>query len=275
MEKNNNILVIGKPKSSKTTYFAQFYLRIQRKKSNVKLWKAPKNIKPIDDAIKRLSKGDEVQSTPADSNEELILPIQVDNQQFELVCPDYGGEQVNNIIELMEFDEKWKARVENSDNWILFFRPGSLINYYDLSNAGYAQLEKKRSEKDLQSPLSDQCQLIELVQALLYIKGQGIKNRINKPRLLIALTCWDELNTKHNPVAYLQNNLPLLYEFVSSNWKEEAFKVFGLSAQEFPLTEQASKDKYLDDLPENFGFVVRPDGELTKDLTILVKEAIK
>lgn len=275
MEKNNNILVVGKPKSSKTTYFAQFYLRVLRKKSSVKLWKAPQNIKPIEDAIKRLSVGEEVQSTPADSNEELILPIQIEDQQLELVCPDYGGEQVNNIIELMEFDEKWKTRVANSGNWILFFRPGTVINYYDLSNAGYDQLEQKRSDKDLQSPLSDQCQLIELLQALLYIKGQGIKNQINTPTLLIALTCWDELNTQQNPVEYLQSTVPLLYEFISTNWHDQAFKVFGLSAQEFPLLEQAAKDKYLEDLPENFGYVVKPDGELTKDLTILVKEVIK
>jgi hypothetical protein len=274
MTKNNNILVVGKPKSSKTTYFAQFYLRILRKKSSVKLWRAPQNIKPIEDAIKRLSVGEEVQSTPADSNEELILPIQIEDKQLELVCPDYGGEQVNNIIELMEFDEKWKARVVNSDNWILFFRPGTIINYYDLSNAGYAQLEKKRTEKDLQSPLSDQCQLIELLQALLYIKEQGIKNRINTPTLLIALTCWDELNTKQNPAEYLHNTVPLLYEFISTNWHDQAFKVFGLSAQEFPLLEQTAKDKYLDELPENFGYVIKPDGNRTKDLTILVKEVI-
>ena len=268
-------MVIGRPKSGKTTFFVQFYIRIVKKQSTISLWKTPPNIRAIEDAVKRLTNGEEVQTTPADSNEALILPIRVDDTNLELVCPDYGGEQVNSLVNLMEYDEHWHRRVGASNRWILFIRPSGIINYYDLSNAGYAQLQKKKSEGQLSSPLSEQIQLIELLQGLLYIKGRGLKTSFADPGLSVALTCWDELSTKAPPGEYLQTALPLLHEFLVSNWGPRALKIFGLSSQEFPLKDPAAKERYLEELPQNFGYLVMPDGEKTKDITFLVKETIQ
>lgn len=272
---NDNILIIGKPDSGKTTYLAQLYMRMQKRMGVVKLTKSPENIKAIEDAVERLSNGTETQSTPPDRNELLILPVEVENKKFELICPDYGGEQVNFISSMMEFDQTWKNRVDGSDNWMIFVRPAAVVNYYDLSNAGHEFLVKKRIEGHLSSPLSEQCQLIELLQALLYIKGIGIKSTVIKPKLVVVFTCWDELKLPTAPPAYFKETLPLLHDFIVSNWEAQSYKILGLSSQEFSLSTPEGKEKFQDEMPESFGYCVDVNGGKEKDITLIIKEAIQ
>ena len=155
----------------------------------------------------------------------------------------------------MEIDNNWQKLVNSSDRWILFIRPDRITSEYDLSISCYEEIEAIKST-DFTSPgLSDQSKFIELLQILLHTKDKGIKRPILVPKLSIVLTCWDELNTKKKPVQVLQEKLPLLLHFVETVWEKEAFEIFGLSAQEFPLNNQEAKDKYQDDLPENFGYM--------------------
>src|SRR5688500_9597731 len=82
------IFIIGKPKSSKTIFLAQFVTIARKDKSTVRFWKTPENIQPIQDAIVRLRKGEEAQSTPADNTVIITLPIAMQGFKFELKCPD-------------------------------------------------------------------------------------------------------------------------------------------------------------------------------------------
>ena len=136
---------------------------------------------------------------------------------------------------------------------------------------GYAEPEKN-SESRLLSGSSDQSHFIELIQVLLHARGTGMKEPISTPRLLVALTCWDELNITHAPSQVLQSKMPLFYQFIKANWIEGKFKVIGVSAQEFPLDTEENRDRYLDELPENFGYLVLEDHPKEKDLTRLIDE---
>ncbi|MGN7722276.1 TRAFAC clade GTPase domain-containing protein [Chitinophaga sp. 22620] len=274
MPVTNNTLIIGKPKSGKTTFLAQLYLRVRKRKGQITLWKAPANIKVIEDAIARLSAGEEPQSTPLQSNEEMVLPIAIDNQQSELICPDYGGEQVSHMVELMEYQEKWRQRVQQSDHWLLFLRPGAVVNYYDLSNGGHEKLQTMRSNGQLKSPLSEQCHMIELLQALLYLRNIGTRQRISSPSLMVVLTCWDELTDPAIPQKYLRENLPLMHDFIEASWHLSSWKICGLSAQEFPLHDDPAKERYRQELPESFGYYIAHDGTKHKDITLLLKEVM-
>lgn len=123
MAMDDSILIIGHPESGKTTFLAQFFTRVKKRKSSIKLSKTPENIKAITDAVKRLAAGKETTTTPASENLELVLPINVNGIHIDLVCPDYGGEQVNQLTELMEINDNWRKLVDNSDRWVLFIRP--------------------------------------------------------------------------------------------------------------------------------------------------------
>ncbi len=275
MALNDSILIIGQPDSGKTTFIAQFLTRIKKRKSSIKLIKIPENIKAITNAINRLSMGEEPEPTPADENVELVISINVDGKDIDIVFPDYGGEQVNALIELMEINENWQKLVTCSDRWIHFIRPHEITPEYDLSISSYDEIETKETTSFKSPGLSSQSKFIELLQILLHTKNKGIKHLISIPRLSIVLTCWDELNTDMKPVQVLREKLPLFLHFIETVWEKEAFEILGLSAQELSLKTQEAKDKYLDELPENIGYMIDQEGVKDKDITKLVKIALQ
>lgn len=273
MAANNELLIIGPPRSGKTTFLAQLYGRLMDKKGKLQLASAPENIDGIKKAYDRLANGEETDSTPSTDNLEVKIPVIHDGQEFVLHCKDYGGEQVRDLVALMEYDKTWIDRAKTNDRWILFIRPSEIERRFDLSKKGYAEKDPKETNAPI-SGTSDQSQFIELVQVLLHARGTGMKDLIDTPRLLIALTCWDELSTDSTPEEILQQKMPLFAQFIAANWLPGAFKVIGVSAQEFPLKTDEARDKYLDEMPENFGYLVLDDNPKEKDLTRLIEKAL-
>ncbi|MDO8273589.1 MAG: hypothetical protein Q7U82_16970 [Gammaproteobacteria bacterium] len=273
MAANNEILIIGPPRSGKTTFLAQLYGRLMDKTGNLRLASAPENIDGIKSAYNRLADGKETESTPSTDNLEIKIPVIHEGQVFVLHCKDYGGEQVRDLVALMEYDKTWIHRAKTNDRWILFIRPAEIEHRFDLSMKGYAEKDQKESKSSI-SGASDQSQFIELVQVLLRARGTGMKELIGTPRLLIALTCWDELKTDSKPEEILQQKMPLFKQFIAANWLPGAFTVIGVSAQEFPLKTDRDRDKYLYEMPENFGYLVLDDNPREKDLTRLIEKAL-
>lgn len=276
MAQHKSILILGKPKSSKTTFLAQFFVLARKNKSIIKFWKTPENIQPIQDAIGRLRKGEETQSTPADQSLIMNLPVELDGVQFELKCPDYGGEQINGILEQREIDPNWVALANNSNSWLLFIRPHLVATAYDLSNKSSSEKDKTSSEEILPDfKVSEQTNLIELLQFMLSIKKVSYQLPVITPKLSIALTCWDEVKSDQKPNEYFSTAFPLLNEFIKANWATSAFLVTGLSAQGFDLKPQDNKDKYLDDGPDKFCYIVKGDStEKIFDLTSIIADSL-
>ena len=85
--------------------------------------------KPVDDlsaittAREALAIGEEPEATSTERSVKLILPIQLGVEQIDLVCPDYGGEQINTIISSRQVDKRWLDAIKESDNWIFFYPP--------------------------------------------------------------------------------------------------------------------------------------------------------
>lgn len=276
MESNKSILIIGKPKSAKTTFLAQFVILARKDKSKVKFWKTPENIQPIEDAIKRLRGANETQTTPAESNEVILLPIKIADENISLNCPDYGGEQINEILNLREFSPQWQTLINSSSSWIFFIRPKQVEALFDLSNKSY-QSSVKESKEDVKPlfKVSEQSHLIELLQMMLHIKKCSFQKEISNPKLTIALTCWDEVDEVITPNGLLAKLLPLLNQFVHLNWHKDAVNVIGISAQGFELESQVNKDKYLNEGSTKFPYVVKNNTtEKVYDITELIAESI-
>lgn len=205
------------------------------------------------------------------------LPIQVAEKQVDLKCPEYGGEQVSNIVENRELNKEWTSSIKESDNWILFIRLNNVNKPLDISDVTYSaqhQKSPKETISETEYKISDQSFFIELLQILLHAKGTDYHKLNNKTKLTIALTCWDEMNTEEKPYDVLKSKLPLLLNFLESNWEESCLNIVGLSAQGFSLTLPENKEKYQIEGPEEFGYLVLPDGTQTDDITELIEQAL-
>jgi energy-coupling factor transporter ATP-binding protein EcfA2 len=274
MAANNELLIIGPPKSGKTTFLAQLYGRLINRIGRLKLVETPDNIDAIKKAYDRLADGQESEPTPSMDNLEVKIKVLQDDHEFVLHCKDYGGEQVRDLVVLLEYDKTWVERAKNNDRWILFIRPSEIEHRFDLSKKGFAK-QDNGEKKEVITGTSDQSHFIELIQVLLHARETGMKEPIENPRLLIVLTCWDELNTRATPEEVLQQKMPLFFQFIATNWVFGKYKIIGVSAQGFPLKTEVARNKYLDELPENFGYLVLNDNPKEKDLTRLVDEAFK
>ncbi|MBB6130589.1 TRAFAC clade GTPase domain-containing protein [Mucilaginibacter lappiensis] len=271
---NNPILLIGKPGSSKTVFLSQLYLRLQKQKSTLKLYDQVPNISLIIDALNELADGKEPTPTHSEQSLDFMLPIQSDGQRFDLICPEYGGEQVNQIIINRELDNRWKTAVSNSNNWLFFIRLSEINKAEDIADITPNANNVTPIPRDEDHILSDQVFYIELLQILLFYKFNDYHFKNAKVRLTVALTCWDELETKDKPEDYLKKELPLLHSFIKANLETNNWSILGLSAQQFRLTDKASQDKYAIEGPEKFGFLIDKDGNRTDDITQLIVNAV-
>lgn len=274
---NKQLLIIGKPHSSKTVFLSQFYSRLQKKKSKLSLYKAVDDLSPISGAREALANGDEPEATSTLKSEYFYLPIQTsDGMKIDLQCPEYGGEQVDGIIDNREVDKNWSEAIKLSDNWIFFIRLNSVNHSTNISSIEITKDNPPNLENDVSNEyrLSDQSSLIELLQLLLHYKGVNYHLKNQKIKLTVVLTCWDELNTNEKPKSVLESRLPLLFNFIESNWMSQFVTYLGLSALGFPLNDPENKEKYQIEGPESFGYLVQDDGQNTNDITELIIEAL-
>lgn len=276
---STSILLIGKPHSSKTVFLSQFYSKLQKNKSKLKLYKPVEDLSPISAARDALALGEEPQTTPSEKSVKFFLPIQAEMGKVDLQCPEYGGEQILNIVENRSLSKDWAKAVSESDSWVLFIRLNNLNKALDISDLTfseeYASINNV-TKVDTEYRISDQSFFIELLQIFLHYKNADYHLPNQKVKLTVVLTCWDEIKEAEEAAPYqvLKSELPLFLSFIRSNWEQEYLNIIGLSAQEFALDNIKNQERYQIEGPEEFGYLILPDGKRTKDITELIDQAL-
>jgi hypothetical protein len=271
------ITLIGGPSTGKTVYTTQLFGRLRRRISTLQLRDAPQSLAPLDAALDSLSRGFPPAHTGENTYHEINIPL-VDQygDPVDLVWPDYGGEQIRDVLDTRQVPKQWHERIASGVGWILCIRPERLRNYDDIFvRPDDASPDPPDQEQNLQ--WSDQARLIELVQILLFVRGMGITERVEDPPLTVLLTCWDEILSDHpaaQPVEELRSRLPLFADFLESNWKEPVLDVLGLSSQGKALSLSEADDEYIDRGPHHFGYVVLPDGTRDNDITLPISRLL-
>jgi hypothetical protein len=265
-----SMLLVGESGVGKTHFGAQLLKRLLNSNGRFRMNGAATNLEPFEATMECLNDGRSAAHTPTSTYVDSEWPIaDASGRQFTLVWPDYGGEQVKNLLDTRRVPAEWRDRVMTTSAWILMLRLHQLRVSDDLLSKPLASLANptagEASETELLK-LSDQARMIELLQVLLYLRGGGVGQVNNIPQLCILLSCWDELGQTGIPATILSNQLPMFYQFVSSNWSEPI--IMGLSALERPLDKKVSDEEYVTRGPEHFGYIVAQDGATSTDLTI-------
>ncbi|WP_088099894.1 hypothetical protein [Xanthomonas retroflexus] len=271
MADQHTILLVGESNVGKTHYGAQFLKRLMVKACALQMRGAPTNLEAFTTALGCLTEGRATDHTPASNYVESVWPIRDDSgRSADLVWPDYGGEQVRNLVTERRIPPTWRERTVQATDWVVLIRLHSLRSEEDLFSrplqtfaAVAAQNEHAAFEP------SDQARIIELLQMLLYLAQSSLDRPLHKPRLTILLSCWDELRTAELPPDLLAARLPMFWAFVRSNWSSPS--VIGLSALEKALSKTDPDADYAIRGPEEFGYVILPNGERSNDITLPIR----
>ena len=271
MADKHTILLVGESNVGKTHYGAQFLKRLMVKDCALKMSGAPTNLEAFTTALSCLTEGKSTDHTPANTYVESVWPICDETGRYaELIWPDYGGEQVRNLVVQRRIPADWHGRVLEAKDWVLLVRLHSLRSEDDLFSRPLQSFAEPESQGE-SSPyeLSDQARMVELLQMLLYLAQSRLEQPLRIPRLTILLSCWDELEAAAMPADLLASRLPMLWAFVNSNWASPT--VMGLSSLERALSRTEPDQEYAIRGPEEFGYVVLPDGVISKDITLPIQ----
>lgn len=282
------IILLGGPNSGKTHYAGQLYGRLQRSPQPTLLkvrvnQGTPTNLSALENVLNCLENGNAADHTSTDSWNEILFPL-VDNvgNHIDLCWPDYGGEQLLSILKNREVTEGWHKQLEKADGWVLLIRLNDEILYTDALN----QLTQHNG---IPNGRSEQCnswdanaKWIELLQILLHVSVVGTAAPLKSPRLVILLSCYDEIlennskNAEKKPFEVLAERLPLVATFVESNWEKNSVSIWGLSSLGKKLESNSDDSDFAEYGPEYQGWIINPDGgeqdpDLTKPLAWLLK----
>jgi GTPase SAR1 family protein len=281
MSQPYQLLIIGGPNAGKTHFVGQLYNRLfsnrqPGKGSAYRMVTPPADLSAIKAVIDRLACGLSGLHTESGLNEEISFVVANEQRQVTLTFPDYGGEQVRDLVRDRLVSSRWQELIAQSDEWLLLIRPDEIQSLEDITTRGFADLAdlrrraaKARDEATLTPPAF----YVELLQMLLFIKGRSVVAPVSQPRLTVALSCWDTLDLPSDgvkPPVELRQRLALLASFLEATWQPGSWRVCGLSSLGQTLSSDVANEDFVDNGPENAGYVVLPSGEYTPDLTQLI-----
>lgn len=267
----NSLVMVGGSNTGKSHFTFQLFGRLADKSSSLKLREMP-NLQLFKEGLEQLNKGLPAEHTNADKYDNADLRIEGPNSEpFDLLWPDYGGEQIRLILENRGVDEAWKHRLESAEGILLFVRLSDLVDYKNIVDQplDVELIRREKTANHKEPDLSSQVGVVEMLQMLLWSSRRDISTQLRSPKLGVLLTCWDELGIENEiPQHVLVERAPLLEQFIRATWSDKSYFVLGLSALERPLDKKQCDEEYISKGPESFGYVIRVDGTRTDDLTI-------
>lgn len=270
------LLLLGGQNSGKTHYAGQLYGRLTSQEGCLQLREeqgTPRDLSTVEGVLNALYKGHAANHTPRDTATEVVLPLQdAQGRALDLHWPDYGGEQLSSVFEERCITEAWRQRLLKSEAWVLLIRLHSEITYPDeldkLLNRGPLPADSHTRPTASGGKWDANAYWVELLQLLLHVAGRGTVQRLQRPRLAVLLSCYDEIPEPHaTPSQTLAAKLPLLSAFINSAWAAADVSIWGLSALGKPLAPSSQDEDFCKRGPEEQGWVIAPEGgEHDKDL---------
>lgn len=267
----HSILVLGGAKSGKTHFGAQLTLRLQKKIGSLKFYAPPENLEAFDEAIQRLSRGRLATHTPVAVSKDVVMPLELaDGRRTQVIWPDYGGEQVQQMLSSRATPPAWRELAKAASGWLLMVRPELFRATRDLLHRPLKDFELSSPRVALAGDWMPEASTIEVLQSLLFARRTSRESALTVPRLVVAITCWDESHgdeVRVRPADELRKLAPMLANYVVGNWAIDAVDVVGISSLGRTLSADTDDEQYIEDGPHRHGFVVLPDGERSPDLT--------
>ena len=113
----------------KSHYGGQLLKRLMQEDGLLRMDGAATNLEPFQAVVARLDAGLSADHTATATYHESRWPIiDEEGRKAHLIWPDYGGEQVKNIIDKRQLPHVWLNRVARSSAWLLMIRLQTLMD---------------------------------------------------------------------------------------------------------------------------------------------------
>jgi hypothetical protein len=309
---HTSVLLIGGPDAGKSNFLFRLWIAIDDGRGALVKNGLPTELEHLRHGAERLLEGEFAEHTSKDGHVHVVVPVKsavIPTTTGILVVPDISGEQILAIVRNRQWSEEWENLISQRCGCLLFVRAGSdevvapldpascferygsVIRAPEHANRlqgaagfgaagpdGFQTEDEKAAQTPTQVVLTEWLQFLS--RAFTSVAGGSFR-----PRVGVVVSAWDAVprdqqEQPEGPVQYLQNNFPMLYQFIETNDNRFDFKVFGVSIVAGDLkNDDEFREAYLSGSPRHSGFILHSlsGGPFTKstDITLPVAWALR
>lgn len=281
IETSNQFVMIGLPAAGKTSFLAALWYLVQhpqvRRRLELMTFRGDmKYLNQIADSWVTFEVVPRT-TTSTERTVSMVLKDTVTNKTFTLTVPDLSGESFVSQLVARQFTRRYDEFLQTASGALLFVSP---LDYRKPARIGKArELMEEMGEADGDqddsssvpwdvAQMPTQVQLVELLQFIAdrpYFKVPF--------RVALIISAWDSLlGEDKTPAKWLEEELPLLVQFLDSNRRLFDHTIYGVSAQGGDykdvekLTRMSPSERIL-----VVGTDVKNDHDLTEPLTWLMR----
>lgn len=286
MSKQSTVLLIGGSDAGKSNFLFRFWLAIREKLNPALLPDGPPPVAEyLNQGAGKLLIGEFEIHTPHGTNEICEIPVLASGQKAIVVVPDRPGEDWARVYRERRIPDEWMERLGGETACLILVRAHSDNNQTPLDwfsvqrfNGNHGNLVGP-ARQEVSTPT--QVVLVDWIQIISRTLRSGPNGTV-RPKIGVVISAWDLLSDeeqKAGPTQYLQDQYPLLADFLESNSERLEIEVFGMSLfGGDPQQNQLFKEVCLNaDNPCSGGYVVREiAGEVRNvtDLTLPISWAL-
>ncbi len=240
MSNGSRLLLIGLRGSGKTSYLAALWHLVEAGELPTAL--VTSQLQPDRQYLNGIRdnwlKFREVERTSLRSQEMLSLLLRdaKTGATIDIILPDLSGELFRLQWVTRKATRQYADFAAKASGVLLFIHATSIEKSPQIAfpreeetspkEAAGAQDNDAAKLREWSSNLaSTQVKLVELLQFVNYLRSSD-----KPPSIAVVVSAWDLVRASILPSSWLENNLPLLFQFLTSNVEVAPFRVYGVSA---------------------------------------------
>jgi hypothetical protein len=268
MKTNRGVLMVGGPDMGKTNYLARLWGAAYKSKTGIlRADGLPDDLEHLDAILGTLISGTFAGRTKHEEHWHCEIPLKVENDggfRGKLIVPDSPGEEWRRIYKNNEWSEVWENQIEDLRGCLCFVRPNSKELRAPLDwMTCWNHFGSGNVDISLADETPTQVEMVHWIQCLLYAR-RARKARTGKLRVGVVVSAWDALpgNLRNGtPLKYLESDLPLLHQFITTNAHAYEFAAFGVSIAGGDLKDDEDfRKEYQEGDPFAAGYVIHELG---------------
>ncbi|MDO9184475.1 MAG: hypothetical protein Q7W13_00575 [Bacteroidia bacterium] len=216
--------------------------------------------------------------------ERVIMPLKktATGEAITIEIPDVAGEKFRDHFDLREWPFEFDKLLDNLSGIVVFVNPlhknnlpqfiADVQEIEDFFEEDNAEAKKAEDAETRPAPtltnwdvkfVPNQVKMVEVLQLLQFHKAQNKQLKIS-----LIVSAWDTVSGADTilPKEWMENNLPLLYQYLICNTDKYIVRFFGVSAQGCDYGDEKALDNLMNKNSHD-RIVVKEDGEPIKDIT--------